>query len=121
MSGRHPGSSPTSSARPTSSITSARRRSSAATGEHSVRPEKLTLAQTAPEGDGIRSAPGTVVESIYVGSGIRSVVDLDAGARVTVLEPNVRGRVDDEERGNRVVVSWHDSDVISLYPPAGGG
>ena len=56
------------------------------------------------------------MESIYVGSGIRSVVDLDAGVRVTVLEPNVRGRVDDDERGNRVVVNWHDGDVISLIP-----
>ncbi|GAA1976572.1 ABC transporter ATP-binding protein [Microbacterium pumilum] len=90
-------------------------------GEHSVRPEKLTLSRTPQEGEGIHSAPGTVVESIYVGSGIRSVVDLDAGVRVTVLEPNVRGRVDDDERGNRVIVNWHDGDVISLYPPAGGG
>jgi putative spermidine/putrescine transport system ATP-binding protein len=90
-------------------------------GEHSVRPEKLLVSRTAHEGEGMRSAEGTVVESIYVGSGIRSVIDLDAGIRVTVLEPNVRGREGDDERGNRVVVSWHDSDVISLYPPAGGG
>ena len=53
--------------------------------------------------------------------GIRSVIDLDGGARVTVLQPNVRGRAGDDERGQRVFVSWHDSDVISLYPPAGGG
>jgi putative spermidine/putrescine transport system ATP-binding protein len=61
------------------------------------------------------------VESIYVGSGILSVIDLDDGARVTVLQPNVRGRSTDDERGQRVFVSWHESDVISLYPPAGGG
>ncbi len=90
-------------------------------GEHSVRPEKLTVSPAPLEADGVRSAPGTVVESIYVGSGIRSVIDLDGGARVTVLQPNVRGRSADDERGQRVFVSWHDSDVISLYPPAGGG
>ena len=90
-------------------------------GEHSVRPEKLTVSPAPLDEDGVRSAPGTVVESIYVGSGIRSVIDLDGGARVTVLQPNVRGRSADDERGQRVFVSWHDSDVISLYPPAGGG
>jgi putative spermidine/putrescine transport system ATP-binding protein len=90
-------------------------------GEHSVRPEKLRVSPAPLQEEGVRSAPGTVVESIYVGSGIRSVIDLDDGARVTVLQPNVRGRSTDDERGQRVFVSWHESDVISLYPPAGGG
>ena len=48
-------------------------------GEHSIRPEKLTLSPQPGSGEGVRSAPGTIVESIYVGSGIRRVVDLDAG------------------------------------------
>ena len=38
------------------------------------------------------NVPGTVVEAIYLGSGIRLVVDLDDGPRVTVLEQNDRGR-----------------------------
>ncbi len=45
---------------------------------------------------------------------MRLVVDLDDGTRVTVLEQNVRGRVHDDERGDRVVVSWHDDDVVPL-------
>jgi putative spermidine/putrescine transport system ATP-binding protein len=85
-------------------------------GEHSIRPEKLTLSSE-PAGAGARSAPGTVVESIYVGSGIRRVVDLDAGIRVTVLERNDRSRAADQERGDRVHVSWHDEDVVALLPP----
>src|SRR6478609_3753264 len=68
-------------------------------GHHSVRPEKMSLSQGPIDDAGMRSAPGTVVESIYVGSGIRSVIDLDGGARVTVLQPNVRGRAADDERG----------------------
>ncbi|WES63491.1 ABC transporter ATP-binding protein [Microbacter sp. GSS18] len=83
-------------------------------GDHSIRPEKLTLADAAATADGERSAPGTVVESIYVGTGIRRVVDLDAGLRVTVLEPNDRSRAADDERGDRVHVIWHDADVVSL-------
>jgi putative spermidine/putrescine transport system ATP-binding protein len=85
-------------------------------GEHSVRPEKMTVGATEHGGDGIRNAWGTVVEAIYLGSGIRLVVDLDAGARVTVLEQNDRNRVIDDERGDRVVVSWHDADVVALEP-----
>ncbi|GAA5036513.1 ABC transporter ATP-binding protein [Microbacterium fluvii] len=86
-------------------------------GEHSIRPEKLTLADAAATGAGERSAPGTVVESIYVGSGIRRVVDLDEGPRVTVLERNDRSRRGDSDRGDRVHVTWHDEDVVALVPP----
>lgn len=86
-------------------------------GEHSIRPEKLTLSSTPADAPGLRSAEGTVVESIYVGSGIRRVIDLDAGMRVTVLERNDRSRISDDERGDRVHVTWHDQDVVSLVPP----
>ncbi len=86
-------------------------------GEHTIRPEKLTLSHEPGSGEGVRSAPGTVVESIYVGSAIRRVVDLDAGVRVTVLERNDRSRAGDEGRGDRVHVSWHDEDVVALIPP----
>ncbi|MHC2998178.1 ABC transporter ATP-binding protein [Microbacterium sp. HJ5] len=86
-------------------------------GEHSIRPEKLSLRSEAATGEGERSAPGTLVESIYVGSGIRRVIDLDAGMRVTVLERNDRTRDADDVRGDRVHVTWHDSDVVSLIPP----
>ncbi|GAA1922520.1 ABC transporter ATP-binding protein [Microbacterium aoyamense] len=86
-------------------------------GHHSIRPEKLTLASAAATAAGERSAPGTIVESIYIGSGIRRVIDLDAGPRVTVLEPNTRSRAVDDDRGDRVHVTWHDEDVVSLIPP----
>lgn len=86
-------------------------------GEHSIRPEKLTLAAQPATGEGERSAPGTLVESIYVGSGIRRVIDLDAGMRVTVLERNDRSRLADDDRGDRVHVVWHESDVVPLLPP----
>jgi ABC-type Fe3+/spermidine/putrescine transport system ATPase subunit len=82
-------------------------------GIHSVRPEKMTVG-AGESGAGIRNAAGTVVETIYLGSGIRIVVDLDAGVRVSVLEQNDRNRIHDEDRGDRVVVSWHDDDVITL-------
>src|SRR5690606_7458399 len=44
-------------------------------GLHSVRPEKMTVGQGETGAD-VRNAPGAVVETIYLGSGIRIVVDL---------------------------------------------
>ena len=83
-------------------------------GHHSVRPEKMTVSTGGLDGVGVRNVPGTVVEAIYLGSGVRLVVDLDDGTRVTVLEQNDRDRMHDDERGDRVVVSWHDDDVVPL-------
>ncbi len=84
-------------------------------GQHSVRPEKMTVGAGAGEaGEGVINAAGTVVETIYLGSGIRIVVDLDAGLRVSVLEQNDRNRRHDEDRGDRVVVRWHAGDVGAL-------
>jgi len=62
-------------------------------GHHSVRPEKMTVTRTGLQEDGVVNVPGTVVEAIYLGSGVRLVVDLDDGTRVTVLEQNDRDRV----------------------------
>ncbi len=85
-------------------------------GEYSVRPEKLTLSREPATASGTRSAVGTVVESIYLGSGIRRVIDLDAGPRISVLERNERSGAA-QGHGERVHVSWHDEDVVALMPP----
>lgn len=82
-------------------------------GHHSLRPEKLVLAATAPESAELRSAAGVVVEAIYLGSGVRVVVDLEAGPRVTVLEQNIGGHVHGAH-GDRVFVTWRDADVVPL-------
>ncbi|HYJ49529.1 MAG TPA: ABC transporter ATP-binding protein [Microbacterium sp.] len=86
-------------------------------GEHTIRPEKFRLSAEPDVRTGMRSAVGTVVESIYIGNAIRRVVDLDAGVRVTILEPNDRSRAAEQARGDRVHVSWHDEDVVALIPP----
>ncbi|PZQ90786.1 MAG: spermidine/putrescine ABC transporter ATP-binding protein [Leifsonia xyli] len=86
-------------------------------GEFSVRPEKLALSAAPATASGMRSAVGTIVESIYLGSGIRRVVDLEGGPRISVLEPNDRSRGADQTRGDRVHVSWHDEDVVVLTSP----
>ncbi|HET6673240.1 MAG TPA: ABC transporter ATP-binding protein [Agromyces sp.] len=84
-------------------------------GHHSLRPEKMRVGTATEDGPGVNNALGTVVEAIFLGSGVRLVVDLDAGMRVSVLEQNVRGRAHGDRHGDRVVVSWHDDDVVAIH------
>ena len=77
-------------------------------GTFSVRPEKITIA-----GEGV---PGTVAEVIYAGPVTRYVVDLDAGARVVVVEQNQRTgtTAPAERRGRPVHVTWRTEHVIEI-------
>lgn len=84
-------------------------------GEFSIRPEKLTLS-TEADTTGAPGAGGTLVESVYAGSSIRRVVDLDAGPRISVLEHNDRRHSGELERGTRVHISWNDDDLRELAP-----
>ena len=78
------------------------------TGTFSVRPEKITIGD-----DG---APGTVAEVVYAGPVTRFVVDLDAGARVVVVEQNQRTSTAAAAglRGKPVRLSWRDEHVIEI-------
>ncbi|MEU8242865.1 ABC transporter ATP-binding protein [Actinoplanes missouriensis] len=78
-------------------------------GAFSVRPEKIDLHPAEP-------ANGVVAEVIYAGPVTRYVVDLDAGARVVVVEQNRRTGTAalTELRGARVRLSWLDEHVIEI-------
>jgi len=70
-------------------------------GTFSVRPEKVSM--------GADGAPGTVAEVIYAGPVTRYVVDLDAGARMVVVENRRR-----DLRGEPVRLSWDEQHVIEI-------
>ncbi|MFT4232421.1 MAG: ABC transporter ATP-binding protein [Leucobacter sp.] len=79
-------------------------------GEHSIRPEKFSLSpEPAPN---VRSLPGTVVETIYLGGSTRVIVELENGHRVAAIEQNAGGPA--EARGDRVHLQWRDEDVVAL-------
>jgi len=82
-------------------------------GHHSLRPEKMLVGAGPSTEAGSRSAAGVVAEAIYLGSGVRLVVDLDQGPRVAVLQQNAGGRAHGSH-GDRVFVSWRDADVVAL-------
>jgi putative spermidine/putrescine transport system ATP-binding protein len=78
-------------------------------GVFSVRPEKIHVAEVdAVAGEGEDSAAGTVREVVYVGSGTRYVVDLDAGGSLVALQQNLRTSSMDvlAMRGKRVRLVW---------------
>jgi putative spermidine/putrescine transport system ATP-binding protein len=74
-------------------------------GTFAVRPEKIAFSA--------EGAAGTVAEVIYAGPVTRYLVDLDAGARITVAEQNTRTSAADL-RGRAVCLSWHQEHVIEI-------
>jgi len=81
-------------------------------GSFSIRPERMTVSTSTKAG--LHSAEGTVVEAIYIGGESRIVVDLDAGARINVIDNEKTPEVASALRGKRVTVSWKAADVVSL-------
>ncbi|WP_435742090.1 ABC transporter ATP-binding protein [Nocardioides sp. SYSU DS0663] len=79
-----------------------------------LRPEKVALAGPVP--DGAVTAPGVVVETIYLGTGRRVVVDLDAGPRLAALESSTVQV--EAQRGDRVTAWWRPDDLVALDPSA---
>ena len=77
-------------------------------GTFSVRPEKISLSEA--------GVPGTIAEVIYAGPVTRYVVDLDAGARMTVVEQNQRTGTAAlaELRGKPVHLTWREEHVIEI-------
>ena len=96
-------------------------------GAFSVRPEKVYVADPdEPLGSDVHSALGTVREVVYVGSGTRYVVDLEAGGSLIALQLNQHTSSMDvlAMRGRRVRLAWRaeheyrvDADLAST--PAG--
>src|SRR6188508_1674865 len=83
----------------------------------SIRPEKIHLhaaSDTLP-GDQV-TADGTVADVVYLGSATHSIVDLDAGARLSVMQQNLESSLDHAlaRRGEKVRLSWDRQHVVHL-------
>jgi putative spermidine/putrescine transport system ATP-binding protein len=89
-------------------------------GTFSIRPEKIELRPAADAvADGRCAADGVVREVVYLGSSTHSVVELDAGATLTVLQQNLESSLDHAlaRRGEHVVLSWQRDHVVGLHTP----
>ena len=88
-------------------------------GPVSIRPEKITLqaGHVDVTGDEDRCvATGVVGEVVYLGASTHSVVDLDAGGRLTVLQQNLESSLTHAlgRRGEPVTLSWQRVHVVTL-------
>jgi putative spermidine/putrescine transport system ATP-binding protein len=89
-------------------------------GEYAVRPEKLRLANpgAALASDEV-AAPGVVREVVYLGPSTHTIVELEAGPRLTVSRPNSGGSADPplEASDRPVAVVFDRGSLISLSGP----
>jgi putative spermidine/putrescine transport system ATP-binding protein len=86
-------------------------------GSFGIRPEKIRLAPArVPIPDDHASTRGVVREVVYLGAATHTIVDLDGGGTLTVLQQNVESTVDQmlAFRGETVVLSWHPASVVTL-------
>jgi putative spermidine/putrescine transport system ATP-binding protein len=89
-------------------------------GLFSVRPEKILLRHVDEPAPAVETemceAKGTVREVVYLGSSTHSVVDLDAGGHLTVLQQNLESSIDHAlaHRGEDVVLTWQRANVVTL-------
>jgi len=95
-------------------------------GVFSIRPEKIHLRQVDDTGEPGESADreagetcvakGTVREVVYVGSATHSVVELDVGGHLTVLQQNLEPATDRAlaHRGEDVLLTWQRTHVVTL-------
>jgi putative spermidine/putrescine transport system ATP-binding protein len=88
-------------------------------GPFVIRPEKLRLvapADAPPADADTCVAAGVVREVVYLGATTHSVVELDAGATLTVAHQNSDRSIDAafERREQRVALTWRRDHLVSL-------
>jgi putative spermidine/putrescine transport system ATP-binding protein len=94
-------------------------------GVFSIRPEKIRLRQAGEhgerprEGGDVCEVKGTVREVVYLGAATHSVVDLDVGGHLTVLQQNLESSIDHAlaYRGEEVILTWQREHVVTLGGP----
>ena len=82
----------------------------------SVRPEKIHLTATPPEGDR-NCFPGTLKHSMFMGTYIQCVVELRSGDLLTVAQPARNGSADSEAFSSSetpLYVHWQMADCLAL-------
>ena len=89
-----------------------------APGSYSVRPEKIRITRPGEDpGPDDHTAAGTVVDVVYAGAQTRYLIQLDAAARLTVLQQNDGTDNERTTPGSNVVLAWRRSHAVRLNDP----
>jgi putative spermidine/putrescine transport system ATP-binding protein len=94
-----------------------------AVGTYTVRPEKIRMSTRDSAAEpGNCTTTGVVREVVYLGSATQSVVDLDAGGTLLVLEQNTQDSAEASlsRRGEAVRLSWRREHTVTIptTPPS---
>ncbi|MGZ8744645.1 MAG: ABC transporter ATP-binding protein [Nocardioides sp.] len=94
------------------------------TGRFVIRPEKVVMLAPSAAPENVADtclARGVVREVVYLGSATHSIVELDAGATVTVAHQNTDRSIDAalERREQPVVLSWRRDSLVPLGSTTG--
>ncbi|MEP6665532.1 MAG: ABC transporter ATP-binding protein [Nocardioidaceae bacterium] len=90
-------------------------------GRFSVRPEKIRIDTDLSSSDDpdLMSVKGTVAEVVYAGASTRFLVDIDAGARLVVVQQNMQTSSIEvlDYRDEPVRLSWRKQHCIAIGGP----
>jgi putative spermidine/putrescine transport system ATP-binding protein len=90
-------------------------------GTFTVRPEKIRMQPRtgAVQDSGDCATTGVVREVVYLGAATQSVVDLDAGGTLIVLQQNLQGSIEDKLglRGCAVLLTWRREHIVAIGGP----
>jgi putative spermidine/putrescine transport system ATP-binding protein len=90
-------------------------------GTFTVRPEKIHMQRRAGamQDSGCCATTGVVREVVYLGAATQSVVDLDAGGTLIVLQQNLQGSIEDKLglRGSAVLLTWRREHIVAIGGP----
>lgn len=78
----------------------------------SIRPENIRLSLT-PPAERNNCFEGKLSHTMYLGTHIHYVVELNSGDRLTVLQPNTLGTI--PERGTALYAYWSEQDCLALH------
>ncbi|WP_374385301.1 ABC transporter ATP-binding protein [Dongia sp.] len=80
-----------------------------------IRPEKMDLSKTRPDGDGRNATPGIVKGIAYMGNLSVYLIKLDSGKEVKVTMSNQRRAAEHAiDWDDRVYVTWHANSPVAL-------
>ena len=83
-------------------------------GTFSIRPEKIHVAKAGNAADGVVNFEAEVIETIYVGTATRLIVQLAQGKKLTILRQSASGEGNTFDRHDKLFIQFNKTDLVQL-------
>ncbi len=80
----------------------------------SVRPEKIEMRPSSQSQKDASVLPGKIIESIYIGSATRLIIEIDGGKKISVLRQASAGSETNFDRGQQVFIEIRNADLVPI-------